>query len=264
MTKHVFFALSTKYGQNEKKILLTVFLVCTICVAWSHTSNDKEARCEMILAPFSSEQSFADRITKDLLTGIWRSEINPGFQLIRFDEHGWVKVLEDINHSTTFKTYSWLVFEIGELVYLRMDAGTRNDDHLYIVRQNCDGIILNHTFSDEMIKLDFIRSKDDDEVNTIETYLVGDWADPIDHTHLSLTLKENREFVYMDRQVIKTGKWEVFKDGLYLMLYPEEIDEPWIIPLKHIDFYHIDVIIAPSSLESRPKIISLEKQNIFN
>lgn len=246
-----------------KKIALTSFLVCSLLVLWSNTT-DREARCEIILAPFSQEQSLADRVSQDLLTGVWRTTLEQGFQFIYFDPNGWSEILQDVDHKTEFKTYKWSVFEIGELVYLRMDGGNRNDDHLYIVRQNCDGILLNHTFTDEVLNLDFISSKDEDEVAMIEANLVGDWAEPTDPTVMSLALQENGEFIYMDRQLIQTGRWEVFIDGIYLMLYREEVCEPWIIPIKHIDFNHLDLIMSQPLPSDRPGIVSLEKQKIFN
>ena len=246
-----------------KKFALTPIFACLLIIGWANGTHDKEVRCEAIMAPFTADQSFAERVSEDLLLGVWKIEKPEKNQFLQFNADGETEIISNMKSVTEFDTYKWSVFQIGEVVYLRMDGGVKDDDHLYIVRQNCDGLILDHTFTNETSQLLFLRSKHEKASQSLRSELIGQWVDPIDENNFQLTLKENGEFIFMNQRSIDTGQWKVFDEGPFLMLYGEDSNKTTVLPVKHIDFMNLDLIITNDNDNDRSKIISLEKKYLL-
>ena len=241
-----------------KKILFTILVLSFVGISgWANNLTDKEKRCRAILQPFTADQSLSDRVDNDLVMGVWKVTSNVQTQFIQFYTSGWVDIIVEDGIEPKYTNYQWSTMQIGDVVYLRMDSGNKEDDHLYKVKQNCEGLLLTDSESKVILSLEFLSGKEGESDPLMNEKLKGDWFDMDDPNNFQLRLSSNGQYDFIHDQQIESGRWIAFKEGPYLLLFKEGDCNPKVIPIKHIDFMNLDIKTVQS------KIKSLEKKDVF-
>lgn len=239
----------------------TLYFILSMLFASALSANgvhDKAKRCKVILAPFTENQSLEERVASDLIQGIWSHEGDERVTFYRFNEEGHSEVIREAESGMSHHQYDWLVMQIGEVVYLRMDGGSVEDDHLYTIKQNCEGIILRHAHSGEITLLKFEGNNDPGELLPFIEEISGDWYGVSNPNGLQLRLSASGQYDFIYQDHIESGYWSLFPENHYLLLQAEGDAESKVINVKHLDFMNMDI-----TLGSEQKHYALEKKQFF-
>ena len=221
-----------------------------------------EDRCKKITQPFSEDESFEKRISDDLIHGIWKQTDGNYVTLYQFHKSGLTGVLTDREGSLQYQQLAWSVMQIGAVVYLRLDGGSVDNDHLYVIKQNCQGVILKHAHSSENLFLDYEGKMDLSTLFPRINDLQGHWFASNNPNSMQIRLYDNQQYDLIYNNQIESGSWELFPDGNYLVLNREEENDFKVIKIKHVDFMSMDVTFD-RSIDPADNIFTLEKKQLF-
>lgn len=245
-----------------KSTLMTFLSLFLVIAAWSNNGQDKKLRCEVLMKPYSKSQSFEKRVAQDLVNGLWEHNTGDEIRLYQFDQEGSGSLLSDNQGDLSYQKLGWSVMQIGEVVYLRLDGGEVEYDHLYTIKQNCEGIILKHAQSGDITYLDFLGAANNTDMISRLNDLKGQWfgTNDINGTQIRLYDDNQYDLIYNDR--IESGYWQLFPEGHYIVLNKDYEDDFRVIKIKHLDFMSMDIHFG-RTMDPQGKIYTLEKRELF-
>jgi outer membrane lipoprotein-sorting protein len=242
-------------------VFLFTMLISASSFADSITVASKENRCRDIFTkPFTTANAL-ERVRADFQNGTWRTSNfidnnEENVKTFSFQPDGNVEIITD-NESgeVTLDRSTWNLEQVGDNVFMVMSDQNSNTGHMFLVKQNCDGIVLTEVVYQKHVVLEYIEHFPSlDSRVTRDVY--GKWKNikmgSMDNsTPVFIELSPKRQLtkttIVNDLEEKESGQWEITKDGKFLLLHfgCSETVVHEVYKIDQLDFASMTLISNP-------------------
>lgn len=269
-----------------KSILTTCITIFAASILFAaQPKNDDEFRCRNNYSKIDASLSVEDQLTLDLINGLWVNVNEDNFiqESYHFHPSGEVIQLSQTpeKHFNN-QVLSWeLQHQESSIELVLTDQFGNNQT--YEIAPNCEGILLSEDNSSTIFKHQ--NTLDDKILDDKKQALIGEWENIL--TKVELEALGNPEIPKVSLQGVRVqitfqangnfnkaivtaegvsfeekGKWDISKDGEYILLHCADNDQPMTqaVKIKHLE---LDELVLEQPLAIIGKSYSTTNKYFF-
>lgn len=205
------------------------------------TSTVASSRCRETMYQSGNHISHRDLIEKDLLSNRWEMKNQEGNTLYDFQSQGLVsQVLESVAGDFLYREYLWQLHSIGEQVFLHLTTPQSDESQIFVVRQNCQGLVLTEVNEQNHYKLDYLGPKRTEAAEILYNDLPGMWQNINEGSQWYFAPGGSIQQSGLDGNHTQKGFYFLIMDGKYLVVNHQQ-GHSTLFRINSTDFGYLDL-----------------------
>ena len=205
------------------------------------TSTMASSPCRETMYQPGNTFSHRELIEKDLLSNRWEMKDQEGTTLYDFQSHGLVsQVMESVAGDFIYKEDLWQLHSIGEQVFLHLTTPLSDESQIFVVRQNCQGLVLTEVNEQNHYKLDYLGPKRTEAGEILNNDLPGMWKNINEGSDWYFAPGGSIQYPGLEDERNKQGYYFLIMDGKYLVVNHQQ-GISTLFRINSTDFGNLDL-----------------------
>lgn len=216
-----------------------VFIVGLNLMMWS--SAFAVEPCRQTMYQPGSVLSHQEMVENDLLINRWQLKNPEGNTWYEFQPNGLVSlVMESVAGDFLYQEYIWKLHDIGGQVFLHLSSPRMEQSKVFVVRQNCTGIIFTEVNEQNHYKLDYMGPKREEAIQILQNDLPGIWKNINDGSQWYFAPDGSIQHPGSEQHISQEGYYFLILDGKYLVINHSG-GQSTILRVNSTDFGYLDL-----------------------